>query len=121
MALTERERQMIEAYLPNPPDESLEWDEYYYLQATASGERVIKVRALQVFPYKDGTEYGIYQQRGEGLVRVDTGYGDAFRGAHMYELYDNKADCREQTHLMFDGWEQLRKRQREEGLLGDER
>ena len=59
--IDERTRQMIEMYLPNPPDPELNDGEYYYLQSTMKGEQVIKVYPLDIFPVRDGTEYGIAQ------------------------------------------------------------
>lgn len=118
--MTERERQEIEAYLPGTPDPTLEAGEYYYLQSTTGGDRVIRVFALDVLPHKDGTEYGIYQQRGGRLVWVDDGgWGDPTRGARMHDLYDNKEDCRNRSHWFMDDWERLRAIQREEQHLAD--
>lgn len=108
--MDERTRRMIEAYIPSPPDETLEEGEYYYLQ----NSRVIRVRPLDVLPLHDGTEYGIYQQQGNRLVKIDAGYGDPFRGVRMSYLYDNKQDCRDCTHSMCDRWEELRRIQRDE-------
>ena len=110
--MTDRERQMIEAYLPNPPDPTLEQGEYYFCQSTAGGERVIRVFALDILPLKNGTEYGIYQKRGSRLVRIDV--GDPGRGVTMANLYDNYQDCKDGTHYMNDRWEQLRELQRRE-------
>lgn len=108
-------RRLIEAYIPHPRDPSLEPSEYYYCQETARGPRVIRVFALDVLPHRDGTEYGIYQSRGGRLVRLDTrGDGDPTRGVHLYELYDNKEDCRDRSHYAFDGWEELREEQEKE-------
>lgn len=115
--IDERTRQMIEMYLPNPPDPDLEPGEYYWLQEGMNGSRVIKVYALDIFPMKDGTEYGLYTKRGGRLVRVDTGYGNPFRGARMHDLYDNKIDCRNYQHNTCDEWEHLREIQKKEGLL----
>lgn len=114
--IDERTRKMIEAYLPNPPDPSLEFGEYYYLQE-GSASRVIRVYALDIMDYRDGTEYGIYKKHGNNLVRVDAGYGDLYRGVRKSALYDNKEDCRNREHSLYDGWEHLRKIQREEGLI----
>lgn len=111
-ALTERERKMIADYLPHPPDETLEDGEYYFLQETSGGERLIRVYALDVLPLKDGTEYGIYQKRGNRLVRIGD---DPLRGVRMGNLYDNAQDCRERVHWWVDEWEELRRRQREAG------
>ena len=113
--MDERTRRWIEAYLPNPPDETLESGEFYYCQYTTRGTRIIRVFALDILPLRDGTEYGIYQRRGGNLVRVDArGDGDPHRGVHMGELYDNKQDCRDRTHSVFDGWEDLRRIQKDE-------
>ncbi len=115
--MTDREHQMIEEYLPNPPDPDLAHDEFYYLQSTMKGEQVIRVFALDILPHKDGTEYGIYQMRGSHLRRVDVGYGDPSRGCHRGELYDNRQDCKDRTHWWEDRWEELRELQRKEGLI----
>lgn len=108
--MTDRERLMIQEYLPNPPDPTLEFDEFYFLQ----NNRVIRVYALDCFPHKDDTCYGLYTKRGSRLVRVDEGWGDPFHGAYRHELYDNKEDCRNQTHSWFDRWEELRELQQKE-------
>lgn len=109
--MTDRERQMIEEYLPNPPDPTLGDGEYYYLQ----NERVIRVYPLDILPNKDGgTCYGIYTKRGGRLVRVDDGYGDPFHGVYFYDLYDNKEDCRNRTHWFCEEWERLRELQQKE-------
>lgn len=114
--IDERTKQMIDYYLPNPPDPDLGDNEYYWLQEGMSS-RVIRVMALDIFPVRDGTEYGIYTKRGGRLVRLDAGYGDPFRGVRMHDLYDNKIDCRNREHSTCDEWEQLRKIQRENGLI----
>lgn len=36
------------------------------------------------------------------------------RGVRMGDLYDNKQDCKDQTHGAMHEWEALRKLQREE-------
>ena len=110
--MDERTRRLIEAYIPSPRDETLEQGEYYYCQETMGGSRIIRVFALDILPLHDGTEYGIYQKRGAGLVGVDArGDGDPNRGVHMWELYDNKQDCRDRTHTCFDEWEDLRRQE----------
>ena len=116
--MDERTARMIAEYLPNPPDPTLDVSEYYFLQNNTGRERVIRVYALDCFPHKDYVGYGCYQQRGGRLVHVDDGWGgDPFHGIYMHQLYDNKEDCRNQTHSWFDRWEQLRDIQRKEGLL----
>ena len=108
--MTDRERQMIAEYLPNPPDPSLDFEEFYFLQ----NNRVIRVYALDCFCHEHDVCYGLYTKRGGRLVRVDEGWGDPFHGAYRHELYDNKEDCRNQTHSWFDRWEQLRELQKKE-------
>lgn len=113
--MDDRTRRMIEAYIPHPRDPSLQEGEYFYCRETMGGPRIIRVFALDILPHKDGTEYGIYQSRGGRLMWVDTrGDGDPSRGVHMYELYDNKEDCRDRTHNVFDDWEWLREQQQKE-------
>ena len=113
--MTDYERELIKKCLPNPPDPELEFGEYYYLQYTWGKPRVIKVTAFDVFPMEDGIEYGIYQKRGQKHVRIDAGYGNPFRGVRKNDLYDNTQDCRDQTHMYEDRWEQLRELQLKEG------
>lgn len=112
--MTERERQMIAEYLPGEPDPKLRDGEYYYLQSTMGGERVIKVFPLDILPYHDGTEYGIYQEKGNRMVWIDSGWGDPSRGVRFHDLYDNKEDCKNRTHYFMDEWEKLRELQQEE-------
>ncbi len=114
--LDEHTRKMIEGYIPSPPDPELQPFEYYYLQSTMKGEQVIKVQILSIFPGMPNMppEYEICQVRSDGLRRVDVGWGDHFRGAYMSQLYDNKQDCRDQTHLWYENWERLRELEKEE-------
>lgn len=121
--MDERTRRMIEAYLPHPRDPALQQGEYFFKRETMGGPRIIRVFALDILPHRDGTEYGIYQDRGGRLVRVDArGDGDPSRGVHMYELYDNREDCRDGTHICFDEWEDLRRLQEDaEGVHTQER
>ena len=114
--IDERTQQMIDYYLPNPPDPDLEQNEFYYLQEVNTS-RVIKVYALDILPVRNGTEYGLYTKKGGRLVKVDTGYGDPFKGARMCDLYDNKIDCRNREHNTCDDWQRLREIQRKEGLI----
>ena len=106
--MTDRQLADIKYYLPNDPDPTLEQGEYYYLQYTTGDPRVIRVFALDILPQKDGIEYGIYQRRGARLAWVDGGYDNRCRGVRMGDLYDNKADCKDQTHMACNWWESLR-------------
>lgn len=68
--IDDRTRQMIEWYLPNPPDPELGFGEYYYRQSTMKGEQVIKVKVTGIFPGEmhQPEEYEIYQIRSDGAV-----------------------------------------------------
>ena len=114
--MDEQTKKMIDYYLPNPPDPDLGQNEFYYLQEGMKS-RIIKVLALDILPVRDGVEYGLYTQKGSRLVKVDTGYGNPFKGSRMCDLYDNKTDCRNREHNTCDDWQRLRKIQKEEGLL----
>lgn len=118
MAMTDREKQMIEAYLPNPPDPTLGDQEFYFKHITSGGVRIIRVFALDVLPHREGTEYGLYQEHGTNLRWIDSfGLGDPSRGARRHDLYDNKQDCKDDTHMMYDDWEYLREVQKKEAMI----
>lgn len=114
MADAETLRQ-IGAYLPNSRDGTLAHGEYFYLKDTSDGGRVIRVEVRGVMSCEDGVEYDIYQRVGRRALRVDP-YNDPHRGVRKADLYDNRCDCRRQTHPAVDWWEQLRQAQREERL-----
>lgn len=115
--MTERQKQLIEGYIPNPRDRSLENGEYYLLYYGRGGERIRKVYIREILPHSEGysswNEYGVYDSKTN--ARIDSGWNSPFRGHKMADLYDNKEDCKNQTHVMYDGWEELRKIQEREG------
>lgn len=104
----------IEGYLRNDPDPELEDGQYYFMH----GEKVIKVYPLDILPYDHGTEYGLYQKAGGRLRWVDARQdGNRCRGVEFGYLYDNKEDCRNHEHDWYNGWEELRKIQKERNAL----
>lgn len=107
--MTDRQKQMIEAYLPSPPDPELGFNEYYVLD---KADRVRKVRIRDILPNGDHVTYGVAEVSTNR--RIDAGWDSEFIGFRMCALYDNKQDCRDQTHMMYDSWEYLRQLQREE-------
>lgn len=111
--MTDREKQMIASYLPNPPDEDRTVNEYFVLD---TGGRVRKVYITDIFPsgdiHDDRSTYGVCES--STGRRVDAGYGSIFHGFRMGRMYDNREDCRNMTHEMYDGWERLRELQRKE-------
>ena len=115
--MTDQMRDQIAYYLPHDPDPTLDIGEYYWLQYTngqTGNPRVLRVYALDILPARDGTEYGIYQKKGARLQLIDSGYGNPNRGTRMGDLYDNKQDCKDQTHCGIDYWPSLREAQQEE-------
>ena len=107
--LSEREEKMIAAYLPHPRDPELGEGEYYVLD---SANRVRRVYVTEILPDKENMTFGV-RESATGK-RIDAGYGSPFIGFRMAQMYDNKQDCRDCTHLLYDNWEKLRKRQKEE-------
>ena len=105
--LTEREKQLIAAYIPSPPDPELGFNEYYILD---DYDRVQKVYICDINPgpCNEGLVYGVrYSATGNRFG------GDDYGQTPMYRLYDNKTDCRNRTHVI-DYWEDLRRKQQEE-------
>lgn len=113
--MTDRERQMIEAYLPNPRDPELEIFEFYVLDMR---DRPVKVRAVNIGYDKHEQEIRqVFTDKGRlvhGQYEVDS---ELFGGGwyHPGALYDNKKDCKDCTHSMYDHWEALRALQMKEG------
>ena len=107
--MTEREKMMIEAYIPSPRDPDLPENEYYCRDIN---ERIHRVYISDICPggLNEGTFYGV-RYSGSGK-RFDS--GDGFGRTRMSQLYDSKADCRDMTHLGYEGWEKLRMLQEKE-------
>lgn len=111
--MTERQKQMIEAYLPSPPDPELGFNEYYIRDAY---DKIQKVYIQNINPdlRNDCTLYGVrYCSNGNRFGGAYNDYGTT----HKWDLYDNKEDCRNATHVCYDDWEDLRELQRKEGLI----
>lgn len=100
--MTEKQRKQIATYLPSPRDPELDRFDYYVMDRA---NRVQKVHIRDIIPHEDTTLYCVYTDKGRQVKSWrDTNFG----GFYFSELYDNKEDCRDQTHLWFDGWEELR-------------
>ena len=108
--MTDKERQMIEWYIPSPRDETLDLMEYYWKNDAG---KIFKVYITDINPAKnDRTVYGCrYSHNGQ---RVHA-FGE-WESIGMNNLYDNKDDCRDDTHLMYEQWEYLRKIQEAENV-----
>lgn len=112
--MTERQKQMIAGYLPNPRDPELNPFDYYVED--------MRGRAVTVHIYQ--IALNIY---GTSIYQVRTASGNLVHGPYetdpellgggwytMGSLYDNREDCIHSAHSMFDGWEELRKLQQKE-------
>lgn len=111
--MTDRQRQMIAAYIPGEPDPELDFAEYYMEDGAG---RVIRVRASRI-AYDDDREIRQVITVGKRPHFVYGSRGECGRNPGWYfmrALYDNRQDCRDDTHWMYDEWERLRALQREE-------
>lgn len=100
--MTEKEKELIEYYIPNPRDESLEDDEYYVL----TENETIRKGAVRELAINGNGEKTFRLWNGRGIVhcwaRDNMGY------VTKRHMYDNKQDCKDQTHFSYDDWEDLR-------------
>lgn len=103
MLITDKERQLIKAYIPTPRDKSLGPFDYYVKDISG---RVYKVFISGIYPYLDETRYSVFTDGGK---RVTDFTSDG--NFPMRHIYDNKQDCIDETHNYYDDWEQLRKLQ----------
>lgn len=105
--MTDREKQLIEAYIPSPKDTTLKDFEYYVKD---SNYRVQKVEITDMLPFGETMLYRVVQVDTRKQVKNFRKY-DAFA---MCDMYDNKTDCRDCTHSCYSYWERLREIQQEE-------
>ena len=101
--LDERTKKMIRGYLPHRRDPELKRDEYYWRDYN---NKVQKVFITSIFPYDNGTEYGLRYASTGNCVHT---YDEPFHGVYMSQLYDNRQDCKDWTHVCYDEWEKLRR------------
>ena len=111
--MTDRQRKMIEAYLPGEPDPTLEFGEYFMLD---SADRVIRVRATEMAYYGRSDEEirRPVRPNGTGVFNAPGGVTGMDGWVFMSFLYDNKEDCKHNTHAWYHDWENLRLLQQEE-------
>lgn len=108
--MTDREKQLIEAYIPSPRDTALKDFEYYVKD---SNDRVQKVEITDMLPFGETMLYRVVQVDTRKQIKNFRKY-DTFA---MCDMYDNKTDCRDNTHIAYDNWERLREIQRKETEL----
>lgn len=110
--MTDREKQLIEAYIPSPRDEELGLMQYYVQD---SNNRVQKVEITSIFPDEDvGTTYLVVQANTRKRIKGWRKY-ETFAKS---DLYDNRQDCRDCTHPCYEYWERLREIQQKEDNYG---
>lgn len=105
--MTEREKQMIAAYIPSERDKTLDVGFEYYVKDCAG--RIYKVHISSILPYNDETRYSVYTDGGKRIT--DSTDDGNFPLRHMY---DNKRDCKDETHWTNNNWECLRRIQEAE-------
>lgn len=106
--MTDREKELIEAYIPSPRDHSLDWDEYF---AKDCAGRVYKVHISGILPcggLEGENHYSVYTDGGKRITDFTEDGNFPKR-----RLYDNKQDCRDETHNFYGNWERLRELQAE--------
>lgn len=112
--MTDRQKQLIEGYLPTPRDPELEMNEYYVLDQR---DRPTKVMIVGIAPKDEETIYQVITTTAgrsvHGPYEVAGYFGESWY--YMGSLYDNKEDCRACIHSWYHGWEKLRELQRKEG------
>lgn len=106
--MTDREKRLIEEYIPSPRDQELGLFQYYVQDLS---DRVQKVEITNICPWLDAeTTYNVVQvdtrKRVKGWRKCET--------FAMSDLYDNKQDCRNRTHSCYSYWERLREIQQKE-------
>ncbi len=106
--MTDREKELIEAYIPSPRDNTLDSFQYY---AQDSSGRIQKVEITDILPRAEGeTVYRVVQADTRKRVKGWREY-DSYA---MSDLYDNKQDCKDETHIGYSYWERLREIQQRE-------
>lgn len=111
MTEQERLRLQIETYIPGEPDPDLELGEYY-MQDSAG--RVIRVYAQDIAWDQDGEIRRPFRvSNGKGVYNASCEAIGSPGWYYLAALYDNKEDCKYQTHSWCNWWEKLRKIQQE--------
>lgn len=97
-------------YIPSKPDKTLDDMEYYVMDDYC---RVFRVRVTDIY----FTGQGINQRETFAVCTpsgrsVRTSMNDEFFGGYtISDMYDNRKDCKNQTHCGERNWEALREEQ----------
>lgn len=109
--MTERERALIDAYLPSPPDPTLDFMDFYMRD---SADRVIRVHATDIAFNNEGEYRKVWRSNRTGVFNAAGEVGNMPGWYYVWALYDNKQDCKDNQHCLYNGWERLRELQHEE-------
>lgn len=101
--MTDREKLMIDTYIPHQRDPDLDAMEYYWMD---NANRVQKVYIRDIMcSFDEPDTYGCLYSATDKAVRD---YNGEYGKIHKSDLYDNKQDCKDRTHSQIDWWESLR-------------
>ena len=114
--MTDRQKQMIAGYLPNPRDPDLDPLDYY-VEDMRGRAITVHIQNIASNSY-DTTIYQVCTDSGRLVHGPYETESELFGGGWytMGSLYDNREDCIHSEHSMFDGWEELRELQRKEAI-----
>lgn len=115
--MTERERRLIDFYIPTPPDPTLGFMDFYMQD---SADRVIRVHATSIAADDDGEYRRVWRKNGNGVFNASGEVSGHPGWYYVWALYDNKEDCRNNSHCLCGNWERLRELQQQSqvGRLG---
>lgn len=108
--MTDRERNLINTYLPSPPDAELGFMDFYMRD---SADRVIRVHAAEIAVGEEGEFRRVWRKNGSGVFNASGEVSRMPGWYYVWALYDNKQDCRDNSHCLYNGWEHLRRLQQE--------
>lgn len=111
--MTEREKELIATYIPSQRDKSLGDFEYYVEDLSGRIQRVEITNILPSLDDDNETVYLVVQSTTRKRVKGWQKY-DGFTKSY---LYDNKQDCKENTHNCYSNWERLREIQEKGGKI----
>ena len=109
--MTDMQKQLFDSYIPTPRDKSL--GDFEYFVEDMNG-RIQRVEITDILPRTDAdTIYLVVQANTRKRVKGWQQYD----GFTMGYLYDNKQDCKDNTHNCYSDWERLRELQETEEVL----
>ncbi len=111
--MTDREKELIAFYLPSPPDPTLDFMDFYMRDST---DRVIRVHATDIGMDDEGEYRRVWRSNGTGVFNAPGEVSRLPGWYYAWALYDNKQDCKDNTHCLYNRWEYLRELQQKEEM-----